>query len=81
MSSGDEANDSNFVPPISHRGKGHMVETGGSQGASRTKHKAKRKIAPTPRPSSGEDEDDEYEEFSHEAVLSVVIPTLFPMLI
>jgi hypothetical protein len=62
MSSGDEANDSNFVPPISHRGKGHMVETGGKQGIGRIKNKAKRKKPPTPRPGSGED--DEYDEFS-----------------
>jgi hypothetical protein len=56
-----------------------MVETGGSQGASLTKHKDKIKKAPTPRHGSGEDDDDEYEDFLTN--LSIVISTLFPMLI
>jgi hypothetical protein len=63
---GDEASDSEFIPPKSRRGKYHMFETGGSQGGDRIKHKAKRKKAPAPRPSSGDDEEREYDDFSRD---------------
>jgi hypothetical protein len=60
---GDEENDSDFVPTETHRGKGPMVETGGSRGTGRSKRKAKIKKAPTPRSGTGEDA---YEEFAEE---------------
>jgi hypothetical protein len=77
MSSGDEAADLVFVPPKSRRGKDHMVETGGSRGGTRTKLKAKRKKHPTP--SSGK-----MRMLTMKILLkklSVMVPTMFPMLI
>jgi hypothetical protein len=75
---GDEASDSDFVPPTSHRGKGHMAETGGSQSTGRIKKRAKRKkklqlldLVPGKMMSM----------MGFLKKLSVMISTMFPMLI